>query len=435
MSEKREINGWAMYDWANSAFATTVVTAFLGPYLAALIAARPGGVLHVGPFNIEPESFYPFCVTISVILQVVLLPPLGSLADFTNLKKRLLITFATIGGTATLLLGMVSSGDWVLAGGLLFIAANFSFGAALVFYNAYLPEIAPPEAQDSVSSKGFAYGYAGGGLLLVLNLLMLQVISEPAVAVRLSLASAGVWWLLFTWWFPRRRLVEREAAASLPPGSSYLSHGANQFFETVRDMVRHYPQTLRFLVAYLIYNDGIMTVNTVAAIFAASELGMGPEQLVGVILMIQFVAALGALLFNRLAGRIGAKKTVIITLVGWTGLLVYAVGWLNSPGQVWVWAALEALVLGSSQALSRSMFAKMVPRHQESAYFSIYEISERGTSWVGPLLFGMAVQLTGSARQALLPLSGFFVVGILILLTTNVRKGIADAGNVVPPVV
>jgi len=432
MSNKREINGWAMYDWANSAFATTVVTAFLGPFLVVLIAAWPGGILPVGPFNIEPEAFFPFCVTLSVILQVIFLPLLGSLADFTNLKKRFLILFATIGAVATILLGLISGGEWVLAGGGLFILANFSFGAALVFYNAYLPDIAPPEAQDSVSSKGFAYGYVGGGLLLALNLLMFQLIADRVVAVRVSLASAGLWWLLFTWWFPRRRLVERKTAAPLPPRSNFLTHSARQFINTLRDMVRHYPRTLQFLAAYLIYNDGIMTVNTVAAIFAASEMGMGPEQLAGIILMIQFMAVLGVILFNKIAGRIGAKWTVIITLLGWIGLLVYAFGWLVTPEQVWAWAAVEAMVLGSSQALSRSIFAKMVPANRESAYFSLYEISERGTSWLGPLLFGLAVQHTGSARAALLPLTAFFIIGILILLTTNVRQAIADAGNEVP---
>lgn len=432
MDNKREITGWAMYDWASSAFATTVVAAFLGLFLAELIAARPEAVLPIGPFNIEPEAFFPFCVTISVILQVVFLPLLGALADFTNLKKRLLILFATFGATMTMLIGLVSSGDWVLAGGALFILANFSFGAALVFYNAYLPDIATPEAQDSVSSKGFAYGYVGGGLLLALNLLMFQMIADQAAAVRLSLASAGLWWLLFTWWFPRRRLRERKTAVSLPKRSSFLSHSIQQFAGTLRDMIHYHPRTLQFLIAYLIYNDGIMTVNTVAAIFAASELGMGPEQLAGVILMIQFVAALGAIGFNKIAGQIGAKWTVIITLLGWVGLLVYAFGWLVTPAQVWAWAAVEALVLGSSQALSRSMFAKMVPANRESAYFSLYEISERGTSWLGPLLFGLAVQLTGSARTALLPLTAFFIIGILILLTTDVRQAIADAGNEVP---
>lgn len=435
MDTRREITGWAMYDWANSAFATTVVTAFLGPYLAALIAARPGGILPVGPFAVEPEAFYPFCVTISVILQIVFLPILGSLADFTNLKKRLLILFASIGALATILLGFVSSGNWVLIGGILFILANVSFGAALVFYNAYLPDIAPPEKQDSVSSRGFAYGYVGGGLLLALNLLMFQFITDTSIALRLSLASAGLWWLLFTWLFPRRRLVERKTAVSPPPGSKFLTHSARQFVDTLRDMIDNHPRTLQFLIAYLIYNDGIMTVNTVAAIFAASELGMGPEQLVGVILMIQFVAALGAILFNKVAGTIGAKWTVIITLLGWIGLLIYAFGWLKTPTQIWVWAALEAMVLGSSQALSRSIFSKMVPASRESAYFSLYEISERGTSWLGPLLFGLAVQFTGSARAALLPLTAFFVIGILVLLTTNVRQAIADAGNEVPALV
>lgn len=435
MDNKREITGWAMYDWANSAFSTTVVTAFLGPYLAALIAARMGSILPIGPFQIEPEAFYPFCVTFSVILQVAFLPLLGALADFTNLKKRLLLTFATIGSTATILLGLVSGGDWVVVGGLLFILANFSFGAAVVFYNAYLPDIARPEDQDRVSALGFAYGYVGGGLLLALNLALLQLLADTAVAVRLSLASAGAWWLLFTWVYPRRRLVMRDTAVALPPGANFFTHSIRQFVHTLRDMFRHHPRTLQFLIAYLIYNDGIMTVNTVAAIFAAAEFGMGPEQLVGVILMIQFVAALGAIGFNQIAKRIGAKWTVMITLLGWTGLLVYAFGWLTTPAQVWGWAAVEALVLGSSQALSRSMFAKMVPASQESAYFSLYEISERGTSWIGPLVFALAVQITGSARAALLPLTAFFVIGILILLTTDVRRAIIEAGNEAPPLV
>lgn len=435
MNNKREITGWVMYDWANSAFTTTVVTAFLGPFLAALIVTRPGGTLPVGPFNIEPEAFYPFCITISVILQVAFLPLLGTLADATNLKKRLLIGFATIGAAATILLGSVGDGEKVLFGGVLFILANFSFGAAVVFYNAFLPDIAGPEAQDGVSSKGFAYGYVGGGLLLALNLLMFQLIADTAVVVRLSLASAGLWWLLFTWWFPQRRLVDRKPAVTPTRWPNLFTHTAGQFISTLRDMARHHRHTLRFLIAFLIYNDGIMTVNSVAAIFAASELGMGPEQLVGVILMIQFVAALGAIVFNQLARRIGAKRTVIITLLGWVGLLVYAFGWLKTVEQVWGWAAAEAMVLGSSQALSRSAFAKMVPVGRESAYFSLYEISERGTSWIGPLLFGLAVQLTGNSRTALLPLTSFFIVGILILIRTDVRQAIADAGNEVPAVV
>jgi UMF1 family MFS transporter len=426
----KEILGWAMYDWANSAFSSTVVTTFLGPYLAALIAAQPDGVLTILGYRIEAGAFFPFCVSISVVLQVILLPLLGTLADATNLKKRLLLGFGYAGATATILLFFVDSGR-ILLGGVLFIIANLCFGAAIVFYNAFLPDIATPDTQDSVSSRGFAFGYLGGGIVLGLNVAMLQLIEDQGTAVRLALASAGVWWLAFTWLFPQRRLRQRQPVKTLPTGNPF-KHSIKEFLATLKEMATDHPQTLQYLVAYLIYNDGIQTVNTVAAIFASIELGMGPAELVGVVLMIQFVAALGAILFNRVAARIGAKATVLITLVGWSLLLIYAFGFMHSAEQVWVWAFFEALVLGSSQALSRSLFSKMVPAQREAAYFSLYEISERGTSWIGPVVFGLAVQQTGSAQTALLPIISFFVVGSIILALTNVRQGIADAGNEVP---
>jgi len=432
--KQQEITGWAMYDWANSAFSATVVTVLLGPYLAALISKQPDGVLYVGGYAIEAEAFYPFCVSVSVILQVLLLPILGTLADHTHLKKGLMMAFAYAGATATILLFFVQSGS-ILIGGLLFIVANLSFGAAIVFYNAFLPDIAQPAEQDSVSSKGFAYGYVGGGIVLALNMALLLVMADKGLAIRISLASAGLWWLIFTVLYPQRRLRQRKAAVSLPATANYLTYSFQAFLATLKEMAQKYPLTLRYLIAYLIYNDGIQTVNTVATIFAMAELGVEPETLVGVVLMIQFVAALGAILFNRLAGRIGARYTVIITLAGWAGLLIWAFAWMYTPGQIWLWALVEALVLGSSQALSRSIFAKMIPTNQESAYFSLYEISERGTSWIGPVVFGLAVQLTGSSRAALLPLIAFFVIGIVILLFTNVRQAIQDAGNAVPAVV
>lgn len=432
-SKQREITGWAMYDWANSAFGAVVVTVLLGPYLAALIEAQPGGLLHVAGFAIEPEAFYPFCVSVSVILQVMCLPLLGTLADHTNLKKQLMMLFAYTGAVATILLFLVQGGS-ILLGGLLFIIANLSCGAAIVFYNAFLPDIARPEEQDTVSSKGFAYGYIAGGIMLGLSLLLLQLMSDTGLAIRLSLAGAGVWWLVFTLLYPQRRLRQRTASATLPAGANWFTYSLQAFWATLKEMAQKYPLTLRYLIAFLIYNDGIQTVNTVATIFAVSELGIEPQQLIGVVLLIQFVAAPGAMLFNRLAGRIGAKYTVVITLAGWAGLLVWAY-YMRSPGGIWLWAVVEALVLGSSQALSRSIFSKMIPANQESAYFSLYEISERGTSWIGPIVFGLAVQLTGSSRVSLLPLIAFFVIGIVLLLATNMRQAIAAAGNEVPAVV
>ena len=434
MENQREITAWAMYDWANSAFSTTVVTTFLGPYLAALIAAQPDGLLHIAGLPVEAEAFYPFCVSISVLLQVVLLPILGTLADYTQLKKRLMMAFAYLGAAATTMLFFIQA-DTIVLGGLLFIVANLAFGAAIVFYNAFLPEIAKPEDHDAVSSKGFAYGYVGGGLLLALNLVLFRFMQDTGLAVRISMGSAGIWWLAFTWFFPQRRLVQRAPAARLAAGANYLTYSLKAFFETLVEMRKRHPHTLRYLIAFLIYNDGIQTVNTVATIFAATELGLGPDTLIAVVLMIQFVAAIGAIVFSRLAARIGAKMTVLITLAGWSALLFYAYAFIQTPREVWIWAFMNALVLGSSQALSRSIFSKMIPRSHEAAYFSVYEISERGTSWIGPIVFGLAVQMTGSARVSLLPLIAFFVVGMILLAFTDVRRAIADAGNEVPAVV
>jgi UMF1 family MFS transporter len=432
-NNRHEIFGWAMYDWANSAFSTTVVTTFLGPYLAGLARAQ-GGTVSVLGYPLEADAFYPFCVSISVILQVILLPILGAIADYTPLKKRLMLTFAYTGATATVLLFLVQ-GNLILLGGLLFIIANLSFGAAIVFYNAFLPDIASPDQRDSVSSRGFAFGYVGGGLLLLLNLLLFMVMEDSGLAVRLSLGSAGLWWLTFTFLYPQQRLIQRQPELKMPPGANFLTHSVKELLASVKEMQQKYPRTLQYLIGYLVYNDGIQTVNTVATIFAASELGIPPGSLVQVVLMIQFVAAIGAVLFNQLARRIGAKRTLIINLIIWCGLLVYAYSLLYSQLQFWILGFLLALVLGSSQALSRSLFSQMIPANRESAYFGLYEISERGTSWIGPIVFGAAVQLTGSARVSMLPIIAFFAFGIAVLAVTDIRRAIQEAGNEAPVVV
>jgi MFS transporter, UMF1 family len=434
LSNQREVTGWAMYDWANSAFSTIVVTTFLGPYLTALANAN-GGMVNLLGFQLEGAAFYPLCVSISVAFQVFFLPILGAIADYSHMKKRLMLFFAYIGAGATLLMFFVT-GTVIVLGGLLFIIANLSFGAAIVFYNAFLNDIAPPDERDSVSSQGFAYGYVGGGLALLLCLILLNVVTEEnrGLAVRLSLAGAGLWWLGFTFLFPQRRLVQRNPALKLPTGETYLSHGVKQLIHTLKELFHKYPSTLQFLIAYLIYNDGIQTIITVSTIFASSELGLSTSTLVQVILMIQFVAAGGAMAFNFLAGRIGAKKAIMFSLVIWVGLVIYAYGFLYTATQFWVMGAILALVLGGSQALSRSLFSQMIPKNQEAEYFSLYEISERGTSWLGPVAFAVALQLTGVQRTAIITLIIFFVVGLGLLGLTNVRKAIQEAGNEVPAV-
>jgi MFS transporter, UMF1 family len=436
---KRRVRGWAMYDWANSAFSTTVGTVFLGPYLASLAAeaakANSDGMARLVGIPIAPDSFLPYCVSISVGLQVLFLPILGAISDYSHLRKQMMRLFATIGAAATIAFFFVTGPLWWL-GGLLFIIANLAFGAAIVFYNAYLPDLADENERDSVSSFGWAMGYLGGGLLLVLNLvfyLSSESLGVPAdLAVRINLASAGIWWLgwsFFTW----ARLPLSGARRPLPPGDTYLKVGFKQLGRTLREM-KQFPETLKYLLAYFLYNDGIQTVIAVSATFAAAPVlrgGLEVDQgtLTQVILMIQFVAFGGALLWGRLAARLGAKNSILISLVIWAGVVIYAYFGLYGETRVlqfWILGAFIALVMGGSQAISRSLFAQFIPDGKEAEFYSFYEVSERGTSWIGPFLFGMMNQAFGSLRPAILSLIFFFVMGLVILPFVNVRKGIDD---------
>ncbi len=442
MNDKRETFGWAMYDWANSAFSTTVGTVFLGPYVAGLAraAAERAGTENISVLGIPvaPDSFLPYCISFSVGLQVLFLPILGAIADYSHLRKAMMRLFATLGAIGTISMFFISGDLWWL-GGLLFILSNLSFGAAMVFYNAYLPDIASEDQRDRVSSYGWALGYLGGGLLLLLNLIFYQLRDrlgiDASLAVRINLASAGIWW--FGWaYLTWRRLLPRHARRILPEGEGYLTVGFKQLRQTFREAGR-YPQTLRFLLAYLLYNDGIQTVIAVSSIFAAAPLiqgGLQMEQgsLALLILMIQFVAFGGALFWGRLANWVGAKRAILISLAIWAVVVSYAYAGLRGESRVlqfWILGAFIAIVLGGSQAISRSLFAQMIPDGKEAEFFSIYEVSERGTSWIGPLLFGLVNQWFGSLRPAILSLIFFFFVGLVLLSGVTVRQAIQDAGN------
>jgi MFS transporter, UMF1 family len=433
--DDREILGWTMYDWANSTFSTTVVTALLGPYITALAGSSENPLAFFG-IRIEPAAIYPFAASLSVFLQVFFLPILGTIADYTNLKKKMMMAFAYAGATATIFLvfiqadmPVIGTNGAVLFGSLLAIVANLCFGAAVVFYNAFLPEIASPENRDMVSSKGFAYGYLGGGLLLLVNLGMLTVMEDTGLAVRLSLASAGAWWFIFTYIFPQQRLKVREATKQMPEGVGYFRHGIRTIRKTLSEMRSKYPVTLQYLIAYLIYNDGIQTVIIVATLFAATELGVETTSLLLLVLMVQFVAFGGAFLFGYLAKRFGAKRAIVLSLFIWSALVIYAYGFLYTETQLFIMGAVMATVLGGSQALSRSLFSQMIPADHEAEYFGFYEVSERGTSWLGPMAFAAAVQITGSQRIAIISLIIFFVVGLALLMRVDVEKGIRDAGH------
>jgi UMF1 family MFS transporter len=432
---RREQVGWYFYDWANSAFSTTVVTVFLGPYLTTITqnAAGPDGFVRPLGIPILADSFFPYMVSFSVLLQVLFLPILGAIADYSHLKKQMLGLFAYIGAFSTMGLYFLQ-GDNYLLGGILFLIANLSFGAAIVFYNAFLPEIAGPDQRDTVSSQGWALGYLGGGLLLAANLVLFLQAERfgltPGHAVRISMASAGMWWAIWTI-IPLLTLRSRRPQRSLPPGERYLTVGFRQLRHTLRNLPQ-YPQTLLFLVAYLLYNDGIQTIIALSSQFGSQELGLGESSLVSLILMVQFLAFGGALLFGVIARRIGAKRAIIASLVIWTGTVAYAYAFLQTELQFFIMGGVIAIVLGGSQALSRSLFSQMIPKGQEAEYFSLYEVSERGTSWLGPLFFGLALQFTGSYRFAILSVALFFLAGLILLPMVDVRRAIREAGNEAP---
>ena len=432
----RELFGWKMYDWANSAFYTTVVGALFSPYLTRLAQSAVGEngvVLDLGILGaVTAKSLPSLCVSISVGAQVFLLPVLGALGDYSDLKKRLMAVFCYIAVIANCLLFFIQ-GNLYIWGGLLFIVANVCFGASIVFYNAFLPEIVTEDQTDKVSSRGFAYGYFGGALLLVLNLLLVtraeSIGISTGLAVRLSFLSAGLWWGGFAI-ITFLRLKSRPTTKSLPPGKGYIAAGFLEILATIRELKR-LPLTLRYLLSYLVYNDGIQTVIFAASAFLEQELfpGGNPIFLLKIFLMVQFVAVFGALIFERLAYLINTKNAILVSLLIWAGIVVYAYAFLRTSTQAWIMAALIAIVLGGSQALSRSLFSRMIPAGKEAAFFGLYEVSERGTSWMGPLLFSIVIARTGSYRQALLSLIVFFVVGMIGLWFTNTDRGVREAST------
>jgi UMF1 family MFS transporter len=445
LSSRRERVGWYFYDWANSAFSTTVITVFLGPYLTSIAEKAAGcpddgcpddAVIHPLGIGIAPGSLFPYAVSLSVFLTVFVLPVVGAIADRSPRKKELLAVFAYIGAAATIAM-LFLTGERYLLGAGLFLLANISFGASVVVYNSFLPQIADEHDRDKVSSFGWAWGYLGGGTLLLLNVAAVLMkdslgLSTGEVA-RWSLVSAGVWWAGFTT-IPLLTLRNRPVA-DVHLGAvrgNPVSDGFVQLWSTLKGL-RAYPLTLFFLVAYLIYNDGIQTVISLASQYGTEELKLDDDVLVPTILMVQFLAFAGALLLGRLARAIGAWKTILVSLALWTVVIVAA--FLLPAHQALPFVVLGGgigLVLGGSQALSRSLFSQLIPKGKEGEYFGIYEISDKGTSWLGPLLFGLAYDLTRSYRIAIVSLLVFFIVGFIALALVPIRRAVEQAGNTPP---
>jgi MFS transporter, UMF1 family len=438
---RRQRRGWYFYDWANSAFYTTVVAVFFGPYLGkvAEAAADARGYVHPLGLDVRAKAVYPLAVTVSVLAQLLVLPLAGALADHTGRRRMLLASFAYLGSAATVAMFLVTGGRY-LAGAALFALANLAFGASVVVYNSFLPDLAGPDERDAISSRGWGMGFLGGGLLLGLDLALylgrgpLGLATDTAV--RISLASAGLWWAGFTL-IPVLTLRDRARGAVPVPragrrGAGGASSALRQLGGTLRDL-RQRPVTLRFLLAYLVYNDGVQTVITLSATYATAELGLGQSVVISAVLLVQFVAFAGALLLGRLAVRHGARRVVLGSLVAW--ILAVAASYVLQRGSAVQFLALAAVigvVLGGTQALSRSLFSHLVPRAREAEYFAFYEVSDRGTSWIGPLVFAATLQWTDSYRDAIASLVVLFAAGFVLLLFTDLRRGVREAGNPLP---
>ena len=442
-NDRKEIFGWLSYDWANHAFFTLFLGVLIAEYLTSLAqkaVGENGAVITLMGYElVTAKSMYSYAVGLSVFLQVFFLPVLGAIADYTHLKKTFLAVFCYLGAFACALMFFVKD-EMYLVGALLFIVANLSAGASIVFFNSFLSDITTEDRRDKVSSWGFASGYLGGFLTLVIGTLLLFNAEALGIttgtAARICFLICGVWWAGFSI-FTFKYLKSRAPKRSAPEGRNFIVTGFSELKGTLKELLR-LKHTLRFLIGYLLYNDGIQTVIAMSALFLSQELfvanGLETDRTVLFIafMIAQGVGFIGSLAFERIAHFTSTKTAILISLGIWSAIVIYGYGFLHSVTEAYIMSAAIGFVLGGSQALSRSLFSQMIPAGRESAFFGIYAISERGTSWIGPIVFGLVAQLTNSYRPAILCLIVFFVVGSIILLLTNTRQAILDAGNVPP---
>ncbi|MGH3786110.1 MAG: MFS transporter [Pseudonocardiaceae bacterium] len=451
ISRRRDQRAWCWYDWANSVFPTSIVTVFFSLYITTVAVndARASGQacpthnalvscdISLFGLGFPAGSLFGYLLAASTALQVLALPLIGAIADRTQHKRWMLGLFAFTGAGATTLLALVAGTNWQL-GIVLFIVATTGYYASVVIYYSVLPEIATADERDGLSSRGWAFGFLGGGVALALNLAIYlgrdALGFSESTAVRVCFITAGLWWAAFTL-IPLSRLRSYRPPQGSERGLAVFTAGFHQLSATLRD-ARSYPLTLGFLAAYLIYTDGISTVASIAGLYGDRELGLASSTLIGTILIVQFVAFFGALLHGRVARRFGAKRTIMGSLVGWIG--VVAAAYFIRAGdelQFYAMAVGIGLVLGGTNALSRSLFSQLVPAGKEAEYFSVYEIGAQATSTLGPLLFAAIGQATGSFRPAIVSLVAFFVLGFLLLSLVPVRRAIRAAGNSEPSVV
>jgi UMF1 family MFS transporter len=430
---RREIWGWGLYDFANSPFATTILAVIFNRYFAEVLAGGEEGVLIsvLGrAVRVPGVTFFTYALAAAMLIVAVLAPVLGAIADSSGSKKRFLAFFCYLGVGATALLYFANEGQY-WRGAIFFIVAQVGFAAGNIFYNAFLPEISTPKNIGWISGFGFTLGYISGAAVLAINLAMLRypqwIGFDTAFTPQATFLSVALWWGIFAiptflW------LRERRPPVSLPPGRTYVRAGIARVAETLRNVSR-YRELSKFLLAFLIYNDGIQTTIVVAAIFVDEVLGMSDGAIVGLFLMIQATAFLGALLMGSVSDRIGNKTTISITLLVWTGVAIWGrfIGFTGNPQyEVFAIGIVVGMVLGGSQSASRALQGTFTPDANSAEFFAFYGIAGKFASVLGPVVYGSVYALIG-IRSAILSLGVFFVVGLVILHTVDEREGIRQA--------
>lgn len=411
-----ELRAWAMYDWANSAFMTTIIGSVFPIYYAQVAAA-----------TLDPKTAafrFSMATTIALGLVTILSPVLGTIADFAPVKKKFLGASVLIGASGTGAMYWIGHGDWALAL-TLFALGNIGAMASLIFYDSLLPHIAHGDELDRVSTAGYAIGFLGGGLLLAINLAWIMSpgtfgLPDTSAGVRLSLLSVAIWWVVFS--IPLFRVVPEppvRLAQSMPLsraiGASFVELG-----HTFRELKR-FKHAFLMLLAFLIYNDGIQTIIRMASLYA-TQLGIGSTHLILAFLMVQFLGIPFTFLYGMLADRIGAKPSIFVTLVIYA--VIVTLGYfMKTAAHFYILAALVAIVQGGSQALSRSLFASMIPRFKSSEFFGFFSVFEKFAGLFGPLLFGLSIAIFGSSQAAILSVIAFFIVGGAILAFVEVEEG------------
>lgn len=419
-SYKRKINAWVMYDWANSAFATTIMAGFMPIYFGAMAEAS-------GMEPQEATSAWGYVVTVALLVVALLAPGLGAMADRMGGKKRFLTIFAVIGALFSILLYIPHGSMWKL-GGIIYIVANIGFAGANIFYNSLLPHVARRNDIDQVSTKGYALGYLGGGILLVINALMalkpeLFGIPDIGMATRLAFVTVGLWWLGFSiplWRHVQEPEVEFEEKMGF---GKALRTGFGEMAKTFQK-IRTYPEAFKLLLAFWLYNDGIGTIMKMATAYGR-EIDIAQEMMIGALALVQFVGIPFSFLFGTLAKKIGAKTSILVGLGVYT-LISIGGYFMTTAVHFWILAFMVGLVQGGTQALSRSLFGAMIPKKRSGEFFGFFSMSDKFAGIVGPLVFAVVGTLTKTSRFGIVSLVIFFIFGGLLLLKVDEKKGISQ---------